>query len=509
MRDMRLWLACLCLAAMVLAPGKANAAWNQAQSKHFTVYSNRNVKELREFAEKLEKFDYLLRVMSGTDSKANDRPLQVFALDSIGEVRSISGNPHTAGFYNTSDRNAFAVVTRRSEAGKFDLDSEQILFHEYAHHFMLHYFPAAYPAWYVEGFAEFYSTVTFKPDGAIVFGNPPLYRAPTLVRMGIYPLEKLFARTTDRLGALEGDSYYGTAWLLTHYLHYNEKRGAEFARYLKDVVTGVPDVTLDNHFEGGDKALEKELRAYINARISASSLTTRELPPISVTITALDPAQAALLKYRLRLMAGMPEAEREKFATGVRETAAHFPASADAQGVLADAEMLSDHKDAALAAAERALAIDPKYAPALATKAELLLEKANASDKPEDWKAALATIVKANRADLEDPVPLVLFYRYHAMRGGDMPAVGYDGLEKAFALLPQNPNYRFMLASGYAHRKNYKAAIRILDVLAFSPHESGMREGALKLQQAFRDAEAGGGAISLDVEVPAVEQDKE
>ncbi|HEX7781679.1 MAG TPA: hypothetical protein VF509_02620 [Sphingobium sp.] len=508
MREMRWRLACLCLAAMVLAPGKANAAWNQAQSKHFTVYSNGNVKELREFAEKLEKFDYLLRVMSGTDAKAGDRPLQVFALDSMGEVRSIAHNANVAGFYNTSERNAFAVVTRSSSRDKFDLDSEQILFHEYAHHFMLHYFPAAYPAWYVEGFAEFYSTVTFKPDGAMIFGNPPLYRAPTLVRVGIYPLEKLFARTTDKLGALEGDSYYGTAWLLTHYLHYNEKRGAEFARYLKDVVTGVPDVTLDNHFEGGGKALEKELRAYLNARISASSLTTKELPPISVTITPLDPAQAALMKYRLRLMAGMPEAEREKFAEGVRETAAKFPGSAEAQGVLADAETLSDHKEAALAAAERAIAADPKYAPALGTKAALLLERANDSDKPEDWKAALSTIVKANRADLDDPVPLVLFYRYHAMRGGDMPAVGYDGLEKAFTLLPQNPSYRFMLASAYAHRKDYQAAIRVLDVIAFSPHASGMRDGALKLQQAFRDAEADGGAISLDVDVPA-EQDKE
>jgi cytochrome c-type biogenesis protein CcmH/NrfG len=495
---MCIWPAFLCLAVMVLLPEKANAAWSQARSQHFTIYSNGSTKQLKLFAEKLEKFDYLLRTMTGTDRKADVRPLKVFALDSDSEVKSIAHNSNAAGFYNTSDRSAFAVITRDINAGQFDQSAQQILFHEYAHHFMLHYFPAAYPAWYVEGFAEFYSTVNFKADGSIVFGNAPMYRAPSLVLVGIYPLEKLFARETDQLGQLEGDRYYGTAWLLTHYFRYNSKRGAEFSRYLNDVTSGVPDVTLDKHFEGGAKALEKELRAYLNKRLSATVLTPKNLPAIEVIVTPVEEPQAALLKYELRLMVGMPKEERPRFIADLRVASARFPSSAHAQALLADAELRSGYKDEALAAADRAIALDPNFAPALGVRATILLDRAGISNKTEDWKAALSMIIKANRADLDDPVPLGLFYRYHAMRGGDMPQIGYDGINKAFSLLPQHPGYRFMLASALAHKKDYKMAATVMNPIAFSPHASEMREAALNLQQAFRDAEKDGKVLPLD-----------
>lgn len=503
MSGIRAWLALFCWLVVAAVPQTARAAWNEARSNHFVVYSNGGSKQLREFAERLEKFDYLLRVMSGTDVDRIDRPLKVFALDNESEVKSIRHDPNVAGFYSTSDRSAFAIVSRLSSSGKFDLSAEQLLFHEYAHHFMLHYFPAAYPAWYVEGFAEFYATVDFKQDGSIVFGKVPMYRAPTLVLMGIYPLERLFARDTEELGRKEGDSYYGTAWLLTHYFRYHDKRQAEFNKYLKDVTTGVPDVTLENHFEGGAKALEKELRDYIKGRkMMMSSLTPEELPAIDVNIIPMDEAHSAMLKYELRMMARMPEAEHAKFAADAGVAAAKFPNSAYAQALLAEALLLAGRKDEAFAAADRAIALDPQFAPALGTKASLLLERANDSDKAEDWKAALSTIVKANRADLEDPVPLALFYRYHAMRGGEMPPVGYQGLEKAFVLLPQNPSYRFMLASAYAHKKDFKSAAAVMDAIAFSPHASEMRDAAQKMQAAFRKAEKDGSTVPLETEAP-------
>ena len=135
----------------------------------------------------------------------------------------------------------------------------------------------------------------------------------------------------------------------------------------------------------------------------------------------------------------------------------------------------------------------------------MLLARAQDSDRAEDWKAALSSIVRANRADTEDPVPLALFYRYHAMRGGKMPDLGYDGLYKAFSLLPQSPEYRMNFAHAMAIRGDYEAASILLDPIAYSPHGSDMREAALRLKAQFdaQAAEKGKGARPAESPEPA------
>ena len=70
---------------------------------------------------------------------------------------------------------------RAAAASKTNLDPQQVLFHEYTHHFMFQHFSAAYPSWYVEGFAETAATIVMKPDGSFHLGNPPQYRSDAAV----------------------------------------------------------------------------------------------------------------------------------------------------------------------------------------------------------------------------------------------------------------------------------------------------------------------------------------
>lgn len=218
-------------------------------------------------------------------------------------------------------------------------------------------------------------------------------------------------------------------------------------------------------------------------------LTPKDMQIGAIAVTPVDPAQGALVEDELRLTHRPRDEEMPAILTSIRAIAAQYPDNGYALALLAEAEWKADRKDAALAAADRAIAADPQSARAYAVRACALLEQADASDKAEDWKAALTSIVRANRADTEDPVPLALFYRYHAMRGGKMPDIGYDGLYKAFSLLPQNPNYRFDLAHALAVRGDYAQASILLDPIAFSPHGSGMREAAIRMKAQF-DAQA-------------------
>ncbi|HUD93398.1 hypothetical protein [Sphingobium sp.] len=487
---MRFWMKALAgLGLAVKGMGTAQAAWYQAQTRHFTVYSEGNDEKLRGFAERLEKFDYLLRVVTRVTDPERGSPVKVYLLSNEAKVKTLARNPNIGGFYTTSDRTAFAVLSRGAKTSQFDFGAEEILFHEYTHHFMLHHFPAAYPAWYVEGFAEFFSVVKFPKDGSIEFGHVPLARAPGLVLGSPYPVKNLFARDTDGLSLRDGDRYYGTAWLLTHYFQYKEERRAEIARYLKDVADGVKDIQPDSYFTGGLEGLEKDLKIYLRHRLSASVLKPKELKIDTIIVSAVDPAQGDLIEEELRLINHPKTDELPGIVSAIRGTAAKYPARAYPLALLAEAEWAAEEKGAALADADRAIAIDPKSSRAYAVRAEALLEKAHESDSEADWKAALTSIVRANRADTEDPVPLALFYRYHAMRGGKMPDLGYDGLYKAFSLLPQSPEYRFNFAHAMAAKGEYAAASTLLDPIAYSPHGSEMREAALKLKAAF-DAQA-------------------
>ena len=493
------------LGLMLAGAESAQAAWWQAKTQHFTVYREGGDAKLREFAEKLEKFDFLLRTVTKVTNPQQGSPVKVYILSSESKVRELARNPNIGGFYTTSDRSAFAVLSRGEKANQFDFGAQEILFHEYTHHFMLHHFPAAYPAWYVEGFAEFFSIVKFPRDGSIEFGHVPLARAPGLVMGSLYPVKNLFARNTDGLSLRDGDRYYGTAWLLTHYFQYETDRRADIARYLNDVANGVKDIDPDSYFEGGLDGLEKDLKVYMRHRLSASRLTPKQMqiPPISVE--PVDAAQGALIEDELHLLHHPRTEELPALVASIRATASRYPQSAYALAVLAEAEWAAEQTEAALADADRAIALDPQSARAYAVRAQVLLARAQDSDRVEDWKAALSSIVRANRADTEDPVPLALFYRYHAMRGGKMPDLGYDGLYKAFSLLPQSPEYRMNFAHAMAIRGDYEAASILLDPIAYSPHGSDMQEAALRLKAQFdaQAAEKGKGARPAESPQPA------
>jgi hypothetical protein len=333
-KDMRHRVKAAAFAALALCwVGSAQAAWRQAQTRHFTVYSEGSDTQLRGFAERLEKFDMLLRRLNGVDDPAAGAPVKVYLLSSSGKVKALAHNPNIGGFYRTSDRNAFAVLSREQKSNQFDHGAEEILFHEYAHHFMLHHFPAAYPAWYVEGFAEFFSTVKFKQDGGIQFGLVPMARVPALVLVSPYPVKNLFARDTEGLSLRDGDRYYGTAWLLTQFYQYTKTgRRDEIRRYLHDVSMGVPDLRPDSYFAGGLEGLEKDLVAYMRHPLTGSVYTPLPAPQDgAIEVKPLDAVQGALVEDELRLIAAPRTEDLPTIVNAVRATAARYPDSARAK----------------------------------------------------------------------------------------------------------------------------------------------------------------------------------
>jgi Flp pilus assembly protein TadD len=96
--------------------------------------------------------------------------------------------------------------------------------------------------------------------------------------------------------------------------------------------------------------------------------------------------------------------------------------------------------------------------------------KASAAADEAAWKAVRALIVKANRADPNDPRPLILYYRSFGEQGVAPARLAVDGLLQAFALAPQDLGLRMNAARQLLVDGKAADARRALAPIAYDPH---------------------------------------
>ena len=164
--------ASLALAVASLAPAPAAAEWREASSDHFLIYANAEERWLTGFAGRLERLDSAMRLVRDIPAKpgARSNRLTIYVVPNMDAVQRLCGKcGNVGGFYVPRAGGSIAYTPRRTDGGGNDpFSADLVLFHEYAHHLMLENFAAAYPRWFVEGFAEFNATaeitsITVRP----------------------------------------------------------------------------------------------------------------------------------------------------------------------------------------------------------------------------------------------------------------------------------------------------------------------------------------------------------
>lgn len=466
----------------------AHSAWYKIESDHFIFYGT-SPKSLEADALRLERFDALLRKLLSIPPTENEAKLSVYVLSGQAEVRKVYGEgaKGVAGFYRANEAGVLAVVPR--ESGDFD---NLILNHEYAHHLMLHNFNTAYPAWYVEGFAEFLSTVEFKGDKANL-GLQAKHRAYQLYIEGKTPIRKLLSSSVTEVGQDQRGNFYGRAWLLTHYLTFAPERKGQLQAYLKQVSEGKPSLVAAEAVFGDLDMLDKDLQRYMNAR----TITYLGIPfPVpdgkKVTVTELEPSFGDTLRARLLMSRSTSEDERQQLLRALEKAATLYPKSSDVWSQLADLRVRMKDYAGSVEAADKAIGLNPALARAHLWKglARLRQLQTTGSDDVAAWKEARSWIVRGNRADPEDA--LILFEYYHSFaRERRAPSeAAIAGLRKATFKIPQADGFRIAYAFELMKSQNYKAAADHLLPIANSPHGG---ERAVKFQgliNALRQAEA-------------------
>jgi tetratricopeptide (TPR) repeat protein len=466
----------------------AHAAWNEAVSRHFHIYADESQDELKAFATKLETFDTAVRVGRGTpdvDPGASTQ-VSVFVLrDEAAIGRLFEGDPESgiAGWYEPRASGSVAFVPHHGDIGKYELTADNVFFHEYTHHLMLQDSDRPLPTWLVEGFAEFFATPVFNPDGSVTIGAPPRYRAEALYDAHGWglPLNKMLSGDYTTLTGMEFESIYGRGWLLTHLLTFDPQRRGQLTRYLDEVAKGTPALKAAELTFGDLKQLDKQLDAYFKAdKFSVVTIPAAKMHVPPVQVSPLSTAMAELMDAKIKSVRGGKRMFPGALAAKARSVVREHPDDARAIALLAQLELADKDYEAAEQAADAALRLDPKQRDAILAKSEAMTEVAKANPKTADWEAIRSTLAAANRLDTEDAEPLVLFYRTFEAQGVHPTANAIDGLKYALVLAPQDSKLRLEYVGQMIDDGRFGEAHEALVPLAYSPH-TGKAHDAVRL----------------------------
>src|SRR3954471_21634956 len=145
-------------ALFLLVSGDALADWHEASSDHFVIYADESEKDIRRYSDRLERYFSAMTVVlpskRGKPSPSNRVTVYVVSSERI--VRKLYGGDdsrYIQGFYRPRAGGSLAIIPPIDVASSGrPSESEHVLMHEYAHHFLAENATYLVPRWYGEGF---------------------------------------------------------------------------------------------------------------------------------------------------------------------------------------------------------------------------------------------------------------------------------------------------------------------------------------------------------------------
>lgn len=482
---MRKFLGLLAPGFVLTMSAPAAGEWLEASSANFVVYADDSERDIRRFSEQLELYHQAMEGITSLDlpEPSPSNRVTVFVVKNEREIRKLYGDGarHVGGFYMPRAGGSVAFVPRvDTRSGQID-HSMIVLLHEYAHHFMISKSNLPMPRWVGEGGAEFFASAEFPRSGGIKIGMPAYHRAGELFYAKDVKVEQLLDPAAYEDGAQKGfDAFYGKSWLLYHYLTFGETRSGQLKQYLALMAQGKSSPEAGLEAFGDPKVLERELDKYIDQRKMLTAVFKPEqLPTGPISVRALSAGEAAIIPVRIRSRRGVTREQALELLPEAREIAVAHPRDAAVLAALAEAEYDAGNDAEAIAAADAALALDPKQVNAYVQKGYALFRQAvEADDQDAAYKAAVEPFLALNKLENDHPLPLIYYFRSFAERGVRPPEQAVFGLERAAELAPFDLGLRFNLATHQVQAGDLEQARFHLRPIAFNPHGGEMAEAA-------------------------------
>lgn len=481
----------------------AHAEWREATSAHFIIYSNGSEGELVRYSKRLEAVHWVLSQATGVAALRPGPKVRIYLVSSTSDVHAamgVGGNSDVAGFYTTDPLGAYAVAPR--DSGAF---SQQILFHEYAHHFMFQYMSGVFPPWFTEGFAEVASTTSFERPGTVTWGKVNNARQAELERTPWTPVSTVFASRAEG-DERRGFASYGEYWLLTHYLLFAPSRRGQLRAYVQAIGQGASDEEAARAFTGGLQQLDHEARIYL--RTGVFEYREPSLPPEvmqSPAVRLMRPGEGESLSMSLRAHRHMPAAERTRLLARIADAQARWPTEPTIPMIAARAHYAGENWTAAETSARHALALDPANIEARVYAILSSMRARKAAETLGSSEALLARneLIAASRAAPGNPMVLSALHESFEITGQVAPVMAIDRLAQAMQLSPQNNRLRLAVAQSLIRVRLLPQARAALVGLAFNPHGG---RASVRAQQLISWIDAGADG---DIPSPSASDEEE
>jgi Tfp pilus assembly protein PilF len=207
----------------LLPPAVASKdTWIEVRSPNFIVLSNAGDGEARKMADQFEQFR---EVFHNTFPKLRvdlGKPLIIFAVKNEDSLKALipgfwesKGHFHPDGIYVPGEERHYVAV-------RTDVETEnpyQIVYHEYTHAIMSLNFRGL-PVWLNEGLAEFYGNSVIH-DKDVEIGKIAAYRLQTLREERLIPIDALLMADQSSPYYNEANHatvFYAESWAIVHYL---------------------------------------------------------------------------------------------------------------------------------------------------------------------------------------------------------------------------------------------------------------------------------------------------
>lgn len=494
-------VAALAFAVFAVSPGLAQARWRRAETDRFVVYAEGREQIARDMAVKLMIFDTVLRgAYPSTRQRKPPTKVQVVILATAAELRSINPNlpASVRGFYTATDEGIFAVVVNGDARA---IGTDDVLFHEYGHHFLLDNFPIALPAWFVEGLAEYFSTAQISPD-AVRIGAYNEGRLYAIFSEPLIPLKDLLTKHPSELRDADRGMFYAQAWLLTHYMRSDPTRGAQMDRALAAISAGEGPVKAFETATGAPlDQLSLGLSRYRKLWSYTLERNPRAAPPV-VTVDELAESADALLLDGFRLAFTRAGTKDDALLADVRRKAAHYPGDALAERVLARAEYKIGDVAAGEAISRRRLQAQPDNAEDLfvAGRGQVEAAQRDPTNRLARFRRARPLLAKSHQISQTDYRALYGYAMTRTLEPGFPSENDLTAFLLARDLAPAHKGLTFQTGQALILAGRKAEGAQVLAPLINDPHGGAMADRARALVE--------GKAGALDAPPPDDDEDK-